>query len=138
MPSMVYNSALRDLVTGAVDADTDTFRAMLVGAGYTPNKDTHTKRSDLSSEVSGTGYTAGGATATVSVAMDTVNDRVNITLGAVNWPAATLTAAGLVYYKSRGGVATADELIAFIDFGSEVSATAGAFQVGASTIRLQN
>lgn len=138
MPSMIYNTALRDLVTGAIDADTDAFRAMLVGAGYTPDKDAHTKRSNITSEVTGTGYTAGGTPATVSVSLDTANDRVDISLGGVSWASSTITAAGLVYYKSRGGAASADELVAFIDFGSAVTSTGGTFSVGASTLRLQN
>lgn len=138
MPSIIYNSALRDLVTGAVDADGDTFRAMLVGSGYTADKDAHSKRSNVTSEVTGTGYTAGGTVAAVSVTVDNANDRVDITLGAVNWPTATLSAAGLVYYKSRGGAASADELIAYIDFGSTIASSGGTFSVGASTLRLQN
>ena len=60
MASFGYNSMLRDTVTGAIDFDTDTFKVMLVGAGYTESR-AHSKRSDVSSEVSGAGYTAGGA-----------------------------------------------------------------------------
>ena len=79
MPSVIYHSALRDLFTGAIDADTDTFRAMLVTSAYTPNKDTHHKRNDVTGEVTGDGYTAGGAVATVSVSVDAANDRIEIT-----------------------------------------------------------
>lgn len=138
MPSMIYHTALRDLFTGAIDADTDTFRAMLVTSSYTPNKDTHDRRNDVTNEVVGTGYTAGGAVAAVSVSIDTAADWVEISLGGVSWPASTITARGLVYYKARGGAASADELVAFIDFGSDVESESGAFAVTTSTLRIQN
>ena len=42
---------------------TNTIKCMLLGAGYTPNYDTHDFLDDVvASEVTGTGYTAGGAT----------------------------------------------------------------------------
>lgn len=138
MASLVYNSALDDTVRGAIDFDSDTFKAMLVTSSYTPDKDTHLKRSSVSNEVSGAGYAAGGAAATVSVNKDTANDRVDITLGAVSWPAASITARGAVYYKSRGGASSADELVAYIDFGADITSTSGTFSLTASTLRIQN
>jgi len=63
MPSLIYNSFFEDLARGAIDLDTDTIRVMLVTSSYTENKDTHTKRSDVTNEITGTGYTAGGVTA---------------------------------------------------------------------------
>ncbi len=139
MASLIYNSALRDEATGAIDYDTDTFYVMLVTSTYTPNKDTHTKRSDVTNEVTGTGYSAGGTASTVTVAaVDTANDRVVITFGAVSWSTATITARGAVYYKRRGGASSADELIAYDDFGSDVTSTGGTFSLAASTITKQN
>jgi hypothetical protein len=137
MPSLIYNSALTDEATGAIDYDSDAFRCMLV-TGYAPDQQTHRHRSDVTGEVVGNGYTADGTDAVVSVAEDTVNNRTDITLGPVSWSAATIAATGAVYYKARGGVSTADELIAYIDFGGEVSSTSGLFSLSASTIRKQN
>lgn len=138
MASLIFNSALDDAARGAVDWDSDSFKCMLVSSAYTPNKDTHLKRSDVTNEVSGTGYTAGGAAATVGVTKDTADDRIDISLGAVSWSSSTITARGAVYYKSRGGAASADELVAYIDFTSDVISTAGTFSLTASTLRLQN
>lgn len=139
MPSLIYNSAIRDIATGAIDFDTDTFWVMLVTSGYSENKDTHTKRSDITNEVSGAGYTAGGQAVTVTVnAIDTVNDRVDVTLGGATWPSSTITARKAVYYKRRGGAATADELIAVNDFGADVVSSSGTFTLNASTFRIQN
>lgn len=138
MASLIFDSALYDNATGAIDFDTDTFKVMLVTASYSPNKKTHTKRSDLTNEVSGTGYTAGGVAATVTVNNDTANDRTDTSLGAASWAASTITARGAVYYKSRGGAASADELVAYIDFGANIVSTAGTFALTASTLRIQN
>ena len=139
MASLIYNSAIRDEATGAIDYDTDTFYAMLVTSAYTPDKDAHNRRDDVTNEVTGAGYTAGGQAVTVTVAaVDTANDRVVITFASHNWPTATITARGEVVYKRRGGASSADELVYYNDFGSVITSTAGTFTVAASTITKQN
>jgi len=139
MASLIYNSAIDELARGDIDFDSNTFKAMLVTSSYTPNKDTHDFRDDVTNEVAnGNGYTTGGATSTVTVTKDTANDKVTIQFGSVSWSTSTITARGCVYYKSRGGASSADELVAYNDFGSDVSSTGGTFAVAASTITLQN
>lgn len=138
MSSFIYNSCLDDAARGAIDFDTDTFKVLLVTSSYTANKDTHVKRSDVTNEVSGTGYTAGGNTVTSTVAKDTANDRITITFASTSWPTSTITAAGAVIYKSRGGAAGSDELVAFVNFGGNVISSGGTFSIGASVITLQN
>jgi hypothetical protein len=138
MASLIYNSAPDEMARGDIDFDTNTFKAMLVTSSYTPDKDAHDFRNDVTNEVSGTGYTAGGATSAVTVTKDTANDKVTIQFGAVSWASSTITARGCVYYKSRGGASSADELVAYADFGSDVSSSGGTFSVAASTITLQN
>lgn len=127
------------MARGDIDFDTDDFYAMLVTSSYTPNKDTHEFRDDVTNEVSAAGgYATGGEESTVTVTKDTANDKVAIQFGAVSWAASTITARGCVYYKSRGGASSADELVAYNDFGSDVSSSGGTFSVAASTITLQN
>jgi hypothetical protein len=139
MASLIYNSCIDDTARGNIDFDTDTFKAMLVTSSYTPNKDTHEFRDDVTNEVPATGnYVAGGETSTVTVTKDNANDKVTIQFGAVSWSSSTITARGCVYYKSRGGASSADELVAYNDFGSDVSSSGGTFSVAASTITLQN
>ena len=111
---------------------------MLVTSTYAPNKDTHDRRDDVTNEVSGTGYTAGGVTCACTVTKDTVNDKVTLQFASVSWASSTITARGLVIYKSRGGASSADELVAYSDFGNNVSSSGGTFAVAASTITLQN
>lgn len=138
MASLIYNSGIDDMARGLIDFDTDSFKTMLVTSSYVVNKDTHTKRSDITNEATGTGYTAGGAASACTVTKDTANDKVTLVFGSVSWGAATVTAAGAVIYKARGGASSADELVAFVDFGGNVVSNGGTFSVGASTITLQN
>lgn len=138
MASLIYNRALELWARGAIDFDTDAFKVMLTTSVYTEDKDAHDFRNDVTNEVSGTGYSAGGNTVTVSVTLDTANDRVDISLGGTTWPTSTITARKAVYYKDRGGLSSADELIAVNDFGSDVISSAGAFTLNASTLRISN
>lgn len=136
MASTGYDSFVYDAVTGAIDLDTDTFKVMLVTSAYTEDKAAHSKRSNVTNEVTGTGYTAGGQTIVPTVTKDTTNHRTTITFPQVTWPSSTITARKAVYYKSRGGASSADELIAVDDFGSDVATSAGTFTLNATTINI--
>ena len=138
MASLIFNRALEQWAKGTIDFDTDTFKVMLTTSSYSENKDTHDYRDDVTNEVTGTGYTAGGNTATVTVTLDTANDRIDISLGGTTWTTSTITARKAVYYKSRGGASSADEIIAVNDFGSDVITSGGTFTLNASTMRIQN
>jgi hypothetical protein len=138
MASLIYDSCLRDLQIGAIDADSDTFRAMLVSSSYTASKGSHAKRSDVTNEASGTGYTAGGVTCACTPALNTTAHTMVLTFAAVSWTTSTITARGMVIYKSRGGASSADELVGYLDFGSSISSYGGTFSVAASTLTTTN
>jgi hypothetical protein len=132
--SVVYNSFKFESSTGIIDIDNDSFKLLLVDSTYTPNIDTHQKRSDITGEVLGTGYTAGGAALTgVTVTNVLSADRTKFTSANVSWTNATVTARGAVIYKSRGGAASADELVCYLDFGANFSTTASTFTVTCPT-----
>lgn len=129
-----YGNGLLKLVTGSIDLDTDTFKIMLTTSTYTPVKDTHDFRDDVTNEVVGTGYTAGGATlAGVSVTYDAASDQVQISWTDPTWTTSTITARTAVIYKSRGGASTADELLAYCTEAGDVTSTAGTFTVDLPT-----
>lgn len=130
MSSLMYDSAKYDIATGAVDLDSDTFYGMLVTSAYTPNARTHAKRSDVTGEAAGAGYTAGGqALTSVTATNDTTNDRLVFASADPSWSSSTITARGLVIYKRRGGAASADNLVCYCDFGADVTSTGGPFVV---------
>lgn len=138
MASLVYDSFEQDSKIGNIDLESDTFYMMLVTATYTASK-AHAKRSDITNEVSGAGYTAGGAAVALTWSLDTGNHRFDITPGDVTWAAATLTARAGVIYKSRGGASSADELVAYCDFGGNIVSTGGTFATHATgPLRYQN
>ena len=130
MPNAIFNSFKRDIANGSINLATDAVKIMLVGSAYTPNIDTHTKRSDVTNEVSGTGYTAGGiALVNKTVTMNTTSDKGVFDADDITLSNATITARGAVLYKARGGVSSADELIAYLDFGADITSTAGNFNI---------
>lgn len=130
MANLIYNSFKRDVMNGSIDLDTDTVKVMLVTSAYTPDQDAHDKRDDVTNEVSGAGYTAGGATlANKTVTADNTDNEGVFDADDVSWASSTITARGAVLYKARGGAASADELIAYIDFGSDIVSTGGTFLI---------
>jgi hypothetical protein len=129
MADVIYDSLIDDVARNNVDLDTDTFKAMLVTSAYVPNRATHTRRSDITNEVVGTGYVAGGNAVAVTVTKDTGLHKVTAAFANYNLPGAALTARALVIYKSRGGLASADELVAYCDFGGDKTASGGTFAV---------
>jgi hypothetical protein len=103
-----------------------TFRLMLVSA--LPDEaamDAAEFRSNVTNEVTGAGYIAGGEIITATVgAKDATNNRVAVTLGSVTWPAATISARGGWLYKVVGSAAT-DQVVAYLDFGGVITSTGG-------------
>ena len=137
MASFIYNSFWGDLGRADIDLAVDTFKVMLVTSSYTADKDAHDRRNDVTNEVSGTAYTAGGATCTITIATNTTLDRTTYTFTSVNWPTSTITARGAVVYKSTG-TSSADALVFYNDFGSNIVTTAATFTVAQSVITVQN
>lgn len=135
MPSVIYNSFWDDKDRGNINMAADQFFRMIVGPGYVENKDTHQKRSDVTAEISGGGYTAGGVQVTPTITKDTATDRQVLTFPAGVVPGTGVSGAKEVVYKRRGGAASADELVYCNDFGGSVI---GPFAVGQTTITLQN
>jgi hypothetical protein len=131
MASGFYNSFKKALLdeTGNINLATDTFKVMLVTAAYAPDFDAHSHRSDVTNEVAGTGYTAGGQAITgQTVTQDNANDRGKFTATNVSWASSTITARAAVFYKVVGSAAT-DLLVFYLDFGANFSSSNGPFSI---------
>lgn len=135
MSSYAYDSYVDDVFAGNI-IKTDTYFVMLTTSGYTPNQATHTKRSDITNEVVGTGYTAGGQAIVPTFTKDTTNHKLVIVFPQVTWPTSTITARKAVYYKRRGGASSADELVVVDDFVSDVTTAATTFTLAATTVNV--
>jgi len=129
MADVIYNSFKKKIMDGSIDLDTDTIKVALVTSSYTPDQDTHDFFDDVTNEVSGTGYTAGGATlASVTVTADNTDNEGVFDAADVTWSSSTITARGAVIYKSTGTASTSP-LIAYIDFGADKSSSNGNFTI---------
>ncbi len=134
MASFFYDSFWDDLMKSNVVPSTDTVYGMLTTSSYTPSKSAHAKRSDVTNEVSGTGYTAGGQALSITLTAASGNSDLElVNMADVSWTTATITAAYLVAYKHRGGASSADNLYWVVDFGGSFTSTAGTFTVHMST-----
>jgi len=130
MTSIIPNATKKNLMNGGIDLDTDTIKVMLLTSTHANNADTQEFIDDVSAnEVSGTGYTAGGATlANKAVTQDNTDDEGVFDADDVSWAASTITARYAVIYKDTGTPATSP-IIAIIDFGEDKVSSAGAFTI---------
>lgn len=127
MATIIPTSFKTDLPKGNIDLDSDTFYVMLLTSSATPAA-TWAKRSDVTNEVTGTGYTAGGqALTTLSVTASGTQGKW--TADPTTWASSTITARYAVIYKHRGGAASADELVQIVDFGSDKTSSGGNFTI---------
>ena len=119
MYSFIYNAGKLALLKGQVQPLADTLRAALVTDAYVADKDAHQFYADISHEVTGTGYTAGGkALTTVSLTQDNANARAALLADNVVWPVGAFTARAAVRYKDSGSPATSP-LLAYMNFGGD-------------------
>ncbi len=127
--SGVYLPTFRDVLDAtqlAVNVDSDTFDIRLVDNTPTPDFDTHDLWADISgSEVSGTGYTAGGV-ALSGFSMSIVSGSLDFDATDASWASSTITARGGVIVDET---LTGDPLLCLLNFGSDVSSTNGTFTV---------
>ena len=121
MASLIYNQGKTEQANGGWDWLTDDIKVALVTDGYSPDKDADLDFADISDEVVGAGYTAGGESlASKTVTKDDANDRATYDADDVTWSSATITARAAVVYRDTGTPATSP-LIAYIDFGEDFS-----------------
>ena len=106
----------QEVLLGVHDLDTDTIKMAL----YTASADltASTTVYGTTSEVVGTGYTAGGVILTGATVL-TSGTTAYVDFDNAVWPTAAFTARGaLIYNASKGNKA-----IAVLDFGSDKTAT---------------
>ena len=130
MASKLYGNFVLKALNKEVDFDSDTIKVALVSSSYTPDQDAHDYWNDVSSnEVTGTGYTAGGATlASKTATYDSANNVVILDAADTTWASSTITARYAVIYDATGTSSTS-ALIGYVDFGSDQSSTNGNFTI---------
>lgn len=129
MADVIYNSFKKKIMDGSINLASDTIKVALVTSSYTPDQDAHDFFDDVTNEVTGTGYTAGGASLTSkTVTADNTDNEGVFDADDVTWSTSTITARAAVIYKSTGTASTSP-LIAYIDFGADKTSTAGDFKI---------
>jgi len=124
-----YNDFKLQLANGNMDLDTDAFKIMLTTSTYTPDIDAHDFRDDVTNEISGTGYTAGGENlAGLPLTKNNGSDRTEWDFTDPEWTSASFTARYAVIYKNVGSAAT-DNLVCYIDFLSDQTVSSGTFTI---------
>lgn len=116
------NALKNTLALDLDDTTADRFKVMLVTSSYTPDFGTHDFKSDVTNEVTGTGYSADGKSLT-SVTLTQSGGTITFDAADVTWSSSTITARGAVIYDTGVGNA----LICYIDFGADKSSSAGDF-----------
>lgn len=125
-----YGLFFTSAFTKKVDLSADTIKVMLCTSSYTPDQDTHQYKSSVTNEVTGTGYTAGGATlGSPALAYTSGTNTLAFDGADVSWTVSTITARYAVVYDSTPGTDATRPVIMYVDFGADVSTTAGTLTI---------
>lgn len=127
----LYGKFMLSLHNKEVDIDTDSLKAMLCTSSYAPDQDAHDYKDDVTNEITGTGYTAGGvALSSVTVTYTGASNVFKFDAADSVWgPGATLTARYLVIYDASPGSDATRPLVGYVDFGADVSVSAGTLTI---------
>lgn len=124
MASGIYNRFKANLMNKEVDLEADTIQVALLDDNHSFSATDNTWSDVSANEISGTGYTASGATLdgkSVTQAATTKWDATD-----VSWTSATFSAYHAVIWDDSVGT---DDLICSIDFGGEQQVTSGTFTI---------
>ena len=124
--------------SGVVRASTaaDVFKLALYTSSATLGAATTAYTTTLSDEVSssGTNYTTGGLTLTISQAPTSSSTTAYLDFDDLTFPSATLTAAGALIYNETQG----NKAVAVLSFGGDKTSTAGNFTIQFPTADASN
>jgi hypothetical protein len=118
----MYGLAIKSLANKEIDWDTDTVKAVLCSATYTPDQDAHQYASSLTNELAGGGY--GRVTLTGKATTYTGGTNTHM-LDAADFAFTGLTGTfRYLIYLIDTGTAGTSPLVAYVDFGADQTATA--------------
>jgi hypothetical protein len=124
MPTSSYNKFqdfTEQLVEGIHDWDAHTFKVYLSNA--TPSASLDAIKTDLAEISAGNGYTAGGATTTITTSESAGTTTVQGTQ--VSWTASGGSIGPFQYAALYNDTAASDNLVAWFDYGSALTLADG-------------
>ena len=109
----------------------DTLKVMLTTSGYTPNQDSDDYKNDVTNEVTGTGYSAGGATlGSKTLTYTGATNKTVLDAADVQWASSTITARNAVLYNATGGGTDATRgLIGYQSSDADIISSGGSFDL---------
>jgi hypothetical protein len=124
------------ILDGTFDFSSGTSQVFKI-ALYTSSAtlDATTTAYSATNEVSGTGYSSGGNTLTISTNPTSSGTTAFLDFADTTWSTATITARGAVIYLADGAT---DPAVAVLDFGSDKTSTAGDFTIQFPTADASN
>ncbi len=111
-----------------LSASTTKIKVMLLSSSANPSQSTWDNKSDVTNEITGTGYTAGGKEITNKTVTET-SGTIIFDGDDVEWTSATFTARYAVIYDDTPTTNTDKKLIGYIDFGEDKSVENGTFKI---------
>lgn len=122
----VYGLGFLHFFDGAIDYDTHAIKVSLHTSTYVPDQDTHEYQDDLTNEVTGTGYSAGGiALGSKTLTYTAGTNKIKLDAQDTVWSTSTITARTAVIYNAETAIAGTSPLIAYQQSDSNIVSSAG-------------
>lgn len=123
---LLYGKVCLSLTNKEIDLDTDTIKVALTTSSYTPNQDTEDYFNDITNEVTGTAYSAGGATLGSKTVTYTGGSNTFVFDAAdTQWATSTITARNAIIYDASPGSDSTRPLIGYQASSVDIVTSAG-------------
>lgn len=124
----LYDKYFLSANAATINFTADSIKVMLCTSTYTPNQGTHQFKSDITNEVTGTGYTATGVALGTKTAT-TATRVATFDAADTSWTTSTITARYAVVYDATPASDATRPLICYVDFGADVISSGGTFSI---------
>jgi hypothetical protein len=128
--SGLYGLTLEKMMidTAGQSLEAETHKTLMVTDTYTPDFNAHDFRNDITNEVTGTGYTAGGnALTTTEITLS--GGVLTFDAADVAWASSTIANAMAAVHYFNVGADTTDQLVFLSDFVTAASSSGGTFTI---------
>ena len=119
----LYGLAIKSFANKEIDWDSDTIKAVLCSATYTPDQDAHQYASSLAGELTDASYSRKTLTGKTTTYDGATNTHM-LDCADFGWTALTGTFRYMVYVDTQTGSDATSPLIAYVDFGANQTAAA--------------
>lgn len=108
----------------------DTIKVMLTTSAYVPDQDVHDYKDDVTNEVTGTGYTAGGEIlGTKTLTYTAATNKIVFDAADVTWANSTITARNAVVYNATPATDATRGLILYQAETGDIVSTNGNWSI---------